>query len=143
MDTIIIKARLNGNRGRDDNPNVPWTPKEVAEEAVRCHDAGAFSQSSHTEEQSLVAVPNRFEGPWLSTAKSSSIAVSPLYHAVLDCDVASEVIPIMRSFSNLDLIGIVVDVHICPLLGENLATQSSRSFESLPESGRLFQFRRR
>ena len=34
MDTIIIKARLNGNRGRDDNPNVPWTPQEVAEEAV-------------------------------------------------------------------------------------------------------------
>ena len=69
VDNIIIKACLNGNRGRDDNPNVPWTPQEVAEEAVRCHDAGAFSQSSHTEEESLVAVPNRFEGPWLSTAK--------------------------------------------------------------------------
>ena len=68
MDTIIIKACLNGNHGRDDNPNVPWTPQEVAEEAVRCHDAGTFSQSSHTEEQSLVAVPNRFERPWLSTA---------------------------------------------------------------------------
>ena len=41
MDTIIIKACLNGNRGRDDNPNVPWTPQEVAEEAISCHDAGA------------------------------------------------------------------------------------------------------
>ena len=41
MDNIIIKACLNGNRGRDDNPYIPWTPQEVAEEAVRCHDAGA------------------------------------------------------------------------------------------------------
>ena len=29
MDAIIIKACLNGNRGREDNPNVPWTPQEV------------------------------------------------------------------------------------------------------------------
>jgi 3-keto-5-aminohexanoate cleavage enzyme len=41
MDTIIIKACLNGNRGREDNPNVPWTPEEVAQEAIRCYDAGA------------------------------------------------------------------------------------------------------
>ncbi len=41
MDTIVIKACLNGDRGREDNPNVPWTPQEVAEEAVRCYDAGA------------------------------------------------------------------------------------------------------
>jgi 3-keto-5-aminohexanoate cleavage enzyme len=41
MDTIIIKACLNGNRGREDNPNVPWTPEEVAQEAIRCYGAGA------------------------------------------------------------------------------------------------------
>ncbi len=41
MDTIIIKACLNGNRGREDNPNVPWTPQEVADEAVRCYESGA------------------------------------------------------------------------------------------------------
>jgi 3-keto-5-aminohexanoate cleavage enzyme len=41
MDTIIIKACLNGNRGREDNPNVPWTPEEVAQEAIRCYDSGA------------------------------------------------------------------------------------------------------
>ncbi len=41
LDTIIIKACLNGGRGREDNPNVPWTPEEVAQEAVRCHEAGA------------------------------------------------------------------------------------------------------
>ncbi|PKB63483.1 MAG: hypothetical protein BZY80_06880 [SAR202 cluster bacterium Io17-Chloro-G2] len=41
MDRIIIKACLNGGRGREDNPNVPWTPQEVAQEAVRCYEAGA------------------------------------------------------------------------------------------------------
>lgn len=41
MDTIIIKGCLNGSRGREQNPNVPWTPEEVAQEAVRCYEAGA------------------------------------------------------------------------------------------------------
>jgi 3-keto-5-aminohexanoate cleavage enzyme len=41
MDTIIIKGCLNGGRGREDNPNVPWTPEEVADEALRCYEAGA------------------------------------------------------------------------------------------------------
>jgi 3-keto-5-aminohexanoate cleavage enzyme len=41
MDTIIIKACLNGARGREQNPNIPWTPPEVAAEAKRCFDAGA------------------------------------------------------------------------------------------------------
>lgn len=41
MDKIIIKACLNGARGREQNPQVPWTPAEVAAEAKRCSDAGA------------------------------------------------------------------------------------------------------
>jgi 3-keto-5-aminohexanoate cleavage enzyme len=41
MDKIIIKACLNGARGREQNPHVPWTPAEVAAEAKRCVDAGA------------------------------------------------------------------------------------------------------
>lgn len=41
MDKIIIKGCLNGGRARDPNPNVPWTPEEVAQEAVRCYEAGA------------------------------------------------------------------------------------------------------
>ena len=41
MDKIIIKACLNGTRGREQNPNVPWTPAEVTAEAKRCANAGA------------------------------------------------------------------------------------------------------
>src|SRR5262245_20992305 len=40
-DKIVIKACLNGGRGREDNPNVPWTPAEIADEAQRCYEAGA------------------------------------------------------------------------------------------------------
>ena len=38
---IIVKACLNGGRSRDDNPHVPWTPQEVADEAGRCPESGA------------------------------------------------------------------------------------------------------
>lgn len=47
MDRLIVKACLNGMRGREDNPNVPWTPEEVAAEAVRCADAGASAVHFH------------------------------------------------------------------------------------------------
>ncbi len=50
MDTIINKACLNGSRGRQDNPNVPWTPKEIAEEAFRCYQAGASIAHIHARE---------------------------------------------------------------------------------------------
>ena len=41
MDKIVIKACLNGMRGREQSPHVPWTPTEIAAEAKRCADAGA------------------------------------------------------------------------------------------------------
>jgi 3-keto-5-aminohexanoate cleavage enzyme len=41
MDKIVIKACLNGMRGREQSPHVPWTPVEIAAEAKRCADAGA------------------------------------------------------------------------------------------------------
>jgi 3-keto-5-aminohexanoate cleavage enzyme len=41
MDKIVIKACLNGIRGREVNPQVPWTPAEVAAEARRAEEAGA------------------------------------------------------------------------------------------------------
>ena len=41
MSKLIIEARVNEYAGRGDNPNVPWTPAEVAEDATRCREAGA------------------------------------------------------------------------------------------------------
>lgn len=47
MDPLIIKACLNGIRGRDVAANVPWTPREVADEARRCAEAGASMVHFH------------------------------------------------------------------------------------------------
>jgi 3-keto-5-aminohexanoate cleavage enzyme len=46
-DKILIKACLNGGRGREESPNVPWTPAEIAAEAQRCFDAGACVVHMH------------------------------------------------------------------------------------------------
>lgn len=54
-DTIIIKACLNGGRGREQNGNVPWTPAEVAAEARRCYEAGASIVHFHARDQSGVS----------------------------------------------------------------------------------------
>lgn len=41
MDKIIIEARVNELAPRDENPNVPWLPDEIAADAKSCYDAGA------------------------------------------------------------------------------------------------------
>ncbi len=41
MDKIIIEARVNELAPRDENPNVPWLPAEIAADAKACYDAGA------------------------------------------------------------------------------------------------------
>src|SRR4028119_1796392 len=38
---LIIEARINEYEMRDGNPNVPWTPQEVASDAAKCREAGA------------------------------------------------------------------------------------------------------
>ena len=38
---LIIEARINEYMMRDDNPNVPWTPDEIAEAAAGARQAGA------------------------------------------------------------------------------------------------------
>ncbi len=38
---VIIAAAVNGGRDRRDHPGIPYTPEEVAVEAIACVDAGA------------------------------------------------------------------------------------------------------
>src|SRR3546814_18492759 len=38
---LIIEARVNEYMARDVNPNVPFTPDEIAEAAAACREAGA------------------------------------------------------------------------------------------------------
>ena len=41
MDKIIIEARVNELAGREENPNVPFTPAEIIRDAKACYDEGA------------------------------------------------------------------------------------------------------
>ena len=41
LDGVVITARVNEFAGRGSNPNVPWTPEEIAFTAAACVEAGA------------------------------------------------------------------------------------------------------
>jgi uncharacterized protein (DUF849 family) len=75
MDKIIIKACLNGARGREQNPHVPWTPAEVAAEAKRCSDAGASIVHFHARtEQGMTS----YDPAWYTEADRLIRAQTPL-----------------------------------------------------------------
>ena len=39
--SIIIEAAINGNAPRELNPNIPYTPQEIADDAIAAAKAGA------------------------------------------------------------------------------------------------------
>jgi uncharacterized protein (DUF849 family) len=41
MQKLIIEVRMNEYTARNENPNVPWTPREIINDARECRDAGA------------------------------------------------------------------------------------------------------
>ncbi|GAP38063.1 3-keto-5-aminohexanoate cleavage protein [Piscinibacter sakaiensis] len=47
---LVIEARLNEWALRDDNPHVPWTPREIAEDALACWRAGASIVHFHVRQ---------------------------------------------------------------------------------------------
>ncbi len=75
MDKIIIKACLNGGRGREQNPNVPWTPAEVAAEAKRCFDAGASIVHFHARTEQGATC---YDPAWYTEADRLIRAQTPL-----------------------------------------------------------------
>ena len=46
-----------------------------------------------------------------------TLSTASLHHCVIDWLGSNEVSPIVLSFADPNLIGIVVEMHICPLLG--------------------------
>jgi len=51
MEKLIITAAVSGSGPtRDQNPNVPYSPKEIAEEALRCWRAGAAVVHVHVRD---------------------------------------------------------------------------------------------
>ena len=47
MQKLIIEVRMNEYATRSGNPNVPWTPREIIEDALACREAGASSVHFH------------------------------------------------------------------------------------------------
>ena len=74
-DKILIKACLNGGRGREESPNVPWTPAEVAAEAQRCYDAGACVVHMHARTPDGA---NSQDGAWYAEADALIRTRTPL-----------------------------------------------------------------
>ena len=64
-DQILIKACLNGARSRADNPHIPLSPEEVADEAVRAHAAGAAIVHFHARTEDGRA---SYDSAWYSEA---------------------------------------------------------------------------
>jgi uncharacterized protein (DUF849 family) len=54
----IVEVALNGITAKEANPNVPRAPTEIAEDALRCVEAGASIIHNHTED-SLWDPPDR------------------------------------------------------------------------------------
>ena len=51
MDQLIITVAVSGSGPtRKDNPNVPYSPEEIADEVVRCREAGASIAHVHVRD---------------------------------------------------------------------------------------------
>ena len=50
MDKLIIDARLNEYTSREPNPNIPFSPDEIARDAAACREAGASIVHYHARD---------------------------------------------------------------------------------------------
>ncbi|SEL28656.1 Uncharacterized conserved protein, DUF849 family [Bosea lupini] len=61
MKKMIIDVRMNEYAMRDENPNVPWSPAEIAEDAAECYEAGATCVHFHGRDGVTGEPENSFE----------------------------------------------------------------------------------
>lgn len=81
MDKIIIEARVNELAPRDENPNVPFLPQEIAADAVACHEAGAAIVHFHG--RAADGAPDNSPAHYLSTVGAIKRACPILIHPSL------------------------------------------------------------
>jgi 3-keto-5-aminohexanoate cleavage enzyme len=101
MDKLIITVALTGSvPTKDNNPNVPITPEEIAESAVRCHKAGASIAHIHARDAQGKPTldPNIFERTHqLITERTDMIVqISTGARAGYDIDARSAAVKRMR-----------------------------------------------
>ena len=63
---VIIEAALNGATVKARNPHVPRTPAEIADDAVRCLDAGAAIIHNHNDDAVLGGSSVHDPAPYLT-----------------------------------------------------------------------------
>lgn len=80
MQKLIITVRMNEYAMRDENPNVPWSPDEIAEDAQECREAGAACVHWHGRDPVDGSPLNTFEtyrDAILKIRERSDIMVDP------------------------------------------------------------------
>jgi 3-keto-5-aminohexanoate cleavage enzyme len=60
-DKVVIEVALNENQLRSSNPNIPYTPDELAEDARRCLDAGAAVVHYHARDTTSLGMSSDVE----------------------------------------------------------------------------------
>lgn len=78
---LIIEARVNEYMARDVNPNVPFTPDEIAEAAAACREAGASVLHYHARNPD--GSPNHDPDVYLETIRRIRQATDILIHPTL------------------------------------------------------------
>ena len=61
---VIIEAAINGSTPKSTNPNTPRSPEEIADDALRCLDAGASIIHSHTDQPGFSGTAPHDAGPY-------------------------------------------------------------------------------
>ena len=61
MRKVIIELRCNEYAGRDANPNVPWSPEEIARDAAEAREAGAAILHYHARDPETGAASTEVE----------------------------------------------------------------------------------
>lgn len=80
-DKIIIEARVNELAPRDENPNVPFLPNEIAADAAACYDAGAAIVHYHG--RTADGAPDNSKEHYLTTNRLIRAARPILIHPSL------------------------------------------------------------
>jgi len=81
VDKVIIEARVNELAPRDENPNVPFLPHEIAADAKACYEAGA--SIVHFHGRAADGAPDHSTEHYLSTVRQIKAACPILIHPSL------------------------------------------------------------
>ena len=90
MEKLIIAVGLNENVSREQNPNVPITPEEIAQDVADCVEAGASVIHLHARDPSSGEPRLNDAGLYLdifhAIRERVDVPCYPTYPTYLDCD---------------------------------------------------------